>query len=376
MDGVFLSMMPIVDAVDQDGAMAVAVDRFFGHQYKAVNILKTGNFYHPHMPDEMLSITEETLDQLIANFETDLSRGQERPVDFNHLMETADTPENGRAAGWIKKLFKADGRLYALTEFTDEATGLIKDKKYRYTSSSYLLDAIDIETRERVGNKLKSYAITNTPHIQGLEPVELREYVAPKPSEAFAQSEPSQSIDTKEGVNKMELAEKLQSESVELRAELEMKDSAINAAKVELKEACELLDKANEEAVQLREAAQKSAEKMGELEKINADLLHSDAERQVELKILTGYARKEQKDVLVEVALSNPAAFAELTKHKVVDLAEYGVAGVKDEDGAIDFVDLCKQVQKEKGIGFTEAARMVAAQNPRLTFAHMQKRSK
>lgn len=92
-------------------------------------------------------------------------------VDYEH--QTLRKEENGQpapAAGWIKALTWHEGRgLFATVELTARAKQQIADGEYRYVSPVFAF-------HKRTGDVLdiRMAALTNTPAIDGMEPLALR----------------------------------------------------------------------------------------------------------------------------------------------------------------------------------------------------------
>lgn len=138
-----------------------------------IQVLRTGVFHHSYYGK--FTITEETLQTMVRNFnETRPEPPTEMVVDWEH-MSTADPPQRSPAAGWVKSLnAKGDG-LFALVEWTEEAAEEIRKKEYRFISPEFVLDYKDKETGKGIGPTLLSVALTNRPFLEGMEPVVLSE---------------------------------------------------------------------------------------------------------------------------------------------------------------------------------------------------------
>lgn len=140
-----------------------------------IQILRTGTFHH--LQYGKFIITDDTLETMVKNFsEVRPKAPTELVVDFEHLSsgEISET-EQGKAAGWIKGLVKKDSRLFAMTEWTEEAADLIRKKEFRFISPEFDLDYMDKETGKNVGPTLISVALTNRPFLEGMQPVVLSE---------------------------------------------------------------------------------------------------------------------------------------------------------------------------------------------------------
>jgi phage I-like protein len=119
-----------------------------------VEVLRTGAFLDMHHREVVIDAA--FLDGLIENFEAGTA-GQEIPIDVDH--------EKGDAAGWIRRIWREDERLYAEIEWNSLGEQLVGDRVYRYVSA--FLD---------VANQvLRSVSLVNFPAVKGLAPVELSE---------------------------------------------------------------------------------------------------------------------------------------------------------------------------------------------------------
>jgi hypothetical protein len=134
-----------------------------------VEIIRTGTFYHRR--HGKFSITEDTLNQIEANFE-----GGRICADYNHGSLSKD-PEAAKAAGWVQKLERQVHpdrvSLMASVEWTEDAKKLIDNGEYRFTSPEFVFDWKDPEDNEFKGAKMLAFAITNRPFLPGMAPLTL-----------------------------------------------------------------------------------------------------------------------------------------------------------------------------------------------------------
>jgi len=124
---------------------------------------------HPAGP---FSFDRATFEQCVANFE---AQRNPVPLDYEHATEWA---AQAPASGWVQKLAikdDASGRahLWALVELTDEAAAFVKDGRYRYSSGVFQFGAIDRASGKDIGCRFTSLALTNTPFLDGQEPIRL-----------------------------------------------------------------------------------------------------------------------------------------------------------------------------------------------------------
>ena len=134
-----------------------------------IQIIRTGDFEHPFYGD--FSITEKDFDDIIRNFD---EGSRDVPIDYNHQSLGWD-PEAAKAAGWVTKVFKKDGGLWATVEWNDDAVEYIENDEYRYISPEFEQNARHKETGEKLGTCLYAAALTNRPFLEGMAPVALAE---------------------------------------------------------------------------------------------------------------------------------------------------------------------------------------------------------
>lgn len=157
---------------------------------KWVQVARAGTYRGYAGGDLEFTLDREIFGQVVANLRRHRSfkagpdgRGTEGVIawDFNHASEHAPTSgslprEGAPAQGWVLDLEirqGADGadELWALTRWLEPARTYIKEKRYRWASISIVFDAVDGVTGENIGAILTSIALTNTPFIEGMQPL-------------------------------------------------------------------------------------------------------------------------------------------------------------------------------------------------------------
>lgn len=134
-------------------------------------IAKTGKFRHPQYGE--FEITEEMLDQMILNADR---LGRDIPFDYDHKSGgQGDHPESGRAAGWVRRLFRKGGKLFAVPAWTKRAFQAIRDREWRYISPEFHT-AYEKDDGTKLGPTLLAIAITNKPFLKGMAPIQAGEY--------------------------------------------------------------------------------------------------------------------------------------------------------------------------------------------------------
>lgn len=353
---------------------ALVPDGYSPHEEKTESVkyyeaLKVGSFFHPMMPDEELNVTVELIDQIILNHQRALTSGNEVAVDCDHVMPYSGGP----AYGWIKDLVRDGDKLLAGIEWNHRGASAIEEKDYRYLSSEFHFDWKDIETKESVGAKLTGLSLVNRPHIPGLKAVELSLKTAKEKIE-----EPQNAASLKNDNNGDEMSEqvKLADQIVELSAKLENKNKDVLDASKKADESAVLLKQRDEEIAKLNAQISGMAEKMSALEAASKELMIERVKADVQKKIDEGNAFAHQREVLVELAMTNREAFEKMTSQKVVMLGSIGVEQNSDEEGVggeQDFVSLSIALSKEKNITVGQAAMEIQKSHPAVAAKYFKK---
>lgn len=96
--------------------------------------------------------------------------GVELAIDFEH--QTLNAPTNGLpapAAGWFRPEIRDDGLWATSVRWTDQASGYLKARQYRYFSPVALVDS-----KTRKPQRLMPMALTNWPATKNIEPLVAR----------------------------------------------------------------------------------------------------------------------------------------------------------------------------------------------------------
>jgi phage I-like protein len=138
---------------------------------KWVHILPYGEHYHPVWGD--IDITEERVDRFVKNFH-DGVRGIQLDIDYAHKLDQA---KGDKAAGWIKDLQKRDDGLWALVEWTTEASTELADGQWKYMSAEYV-DTYCTQKKEPEcwDDVMLGAALTNRPYMKELTPINFSEF--------------------------------------------------------------------------------------------------------------------------------------------------------------------------------------------------------
>lgn len=125
-----------------------------------------------------------TFAEIIHNFSAQKNRAI--PIDFEHASEQAPTsgsiPTMGAPAqGWITKLeLRADGNLWGLCSWGDLAKKYIRAGQYKFLSPAIVFGSKDRVTGKTIGARLSSVALTNSPFLDGMQPIAAKHVEASK----------------------------------------------------------------------------------------------------------------------------------------------------------------------------------------------------
>lgn len=112
-------------------------------------------------------LDDKSAKKVIEAFST---HGVDLAIDYEH--QTFGAEKNGKpapAAGWFKPEVREDGLYAASVQWTDEASGYLKSRQYRYFSPTAIIDA-----KSRKPVKLMPMALTNWPATKNLVPLVAR----------------------------------------------------------------------------------------------------------------------------------------------------------------------------------------------------------
>lgn len=135
-----------------------------------IQIAKSGSFRgHYAGPFELNSAV---FSEIIRNFNA--TANHRVPIDYEHLSERddIDATTGAPAQGWIVDLKVDGGNLWGLVEWvSDLAVQQIRSRQYMFLSPAIVFGARDPETGEKIGARLSSAALTNSPFLDGMVPV-------------------------------------------------------------------------------------------------------------------------------------------------------------------------------------------------------------
>lgn len=137
-----------------------------------------GDWLHPIYGDIVMD--EKTATQMKENFDNGV-RGQDVPLDYSHGEDVA---KGNRAAGWVHAMevrtaqdATGEDGLWWDVQLTKTALGEVRDGEWRYFSPEYARKWQDPVSRNEYNNVVIAGALTNTPFLKGIMPLNLQEII-------------------------------------------------------------------------------------------------------------------------------------------------------------------------------------------------------
>lgn len=182
-----------------------------------VTLTRTGSWNHPAYG--RFSITEDTLQQIVRNFQAD-TYGQKIFIDVGH------NPDGG-SGGEIVQLTIEGKRLRAQIDWTPWGVNQVTEKGFRYFSVDFTDEYVDPETDRNHGPLLFGAALTTRPFVKRLDPVTLSEDFTPPDRRVFMHPE-----------LRRQLSEYVETHQMNWLNELKKKLSALGFSDVVVKQLC------------------------------------------------------------------------------------------------------------------------------------------
>ncbi len=367
------------------------------------------------------SISRQDLEAMVQNFEK--RKNEQVVIDYEHASEMPEVAKGGPvpAAGWIHELRIRNGdgdgrdpayageRLYGLVEWTPQARDMIRSGQYRFFSPAIDWGARDKETGEPQGATLTSGALTNHPFLEELPPLMLTEFEIShwrfqeggkevKKLTLRKTTSGQRAVFDDAGVELGEFAlDELDLDDGEAAALMSRKAGgmselfaerigAAGKSEEEIRQAM-----AFAEAVGVERAAEdrqrlllKEAAKNGRLDvervkvlareqKITLDdfVAAEEVSKALDKATEQGKVLPRDRQFFFEIGLADPERLKAWLKDapKVIQLGMVGIpacAGPSGNTAAEQMTDLTRAKMNEFKITFSEAARLVARENPEL----------
>lgn len=123
---------------------------------------------HPDFP-KGLRFDRAFAEKLVANFSAYEGKV---PLDYGHGSEKNDaTPDQAVAAGWFRAVRIEGNEVVGYAEPTARALAMVEAREYLLASAAMNMDWLNPATGKRQGPILTSAALTNRPHIRGMQEV-------------------------------------------------------------------------------------------------------------------------------------------------------------------------------------------------------------
>jgi len=310
-----------------------------------VQLLRVGEFRHPHAPNGKFQITKETLARLKVNFDENVRRlgTHELAVDYSH--------ESGKkAAGWINgvELRESGNELWINVEWTEEASIAIMAKEWRMISADLDFNYTDNENLINHGPTLLGAGLTNRPHIKSMQAI-----LSEKKTKLQESTMPDK-------------IEELALLVAKLEAKVNALESRAQAAEGDLEQKEGELSEANKRNVTLQE----------QVTKLEGEKITTAKEVRFNEMLTEGKVMPSQKESFMELELT--LAEKLFANAKVINLEEQGHAGEGENKGGEKKAAKKKDVQDEvdelavklcegdKSLQYIEAVSLVLSENASL----------
>jgi len=168
-----------VQASEERGTRCFATDlqglRFSESQGDIVRIevCRDGTWQHQKYGE--VKVTPEMRASFIANFNANVRKVGELPLDYDH--------DHTPAPGWITALESEGNSLYADVRLTPSGRKSIEDGEYRFFSPEWHPDWEDPETGAKHGPTLFGGGLTNKPFFRGMAALQCSEPTGAPPQE-------------------------------------------------------------------------------------------------------------------------------------------------------------------------------------------------
>ncbi len=128
-----------------------------------IHIVPKGKWKHPVHGE--IVIDDKRIRQMQENFSVEHN---DLMVDYEHQSTGTGTAP---AAGWITELFTKASGLYARVKWNKKASDFLQAREYRYISPAIRMQATSKKTGRKIGARLQSVALVNTPFFDGMQPL-------------------------------------------------------------------------------------------------------------------------------------------------------------------------------------------------------------
>ena len=119
-------------------------------------------------PMGAFEFTPDVFASILRNFD---AQSNPVPLTYEHPDKSSGQPIP--AAGWIHSLEVRGEALWAEVEFTKRSAEMVRAGEYKYCSVVVWFDSEDRATGDDIGPELLEVGLTNTPFLDGMEPITL-----------------------------------------------------------------------------------------------------------------------------------------------------------------------------------------------------------
>lgn len=324
-------------------------------------ILKLGDYVHPNNPENIMSITKETVKKMIENFKAGVI--DKVPVPVTHTdSPTANT-------GYVIGLEEADDGLDAILKIEDDDVAeKIRKGLIPAISASFSFDYLKKDSGERVGPTLLHTALVDIPYLKGMrdfEPIALsdgqKNYMFYKEDTKMDKKmNLEELLKVLKDEHKIDVVA-LQDEVKTLKESKEKADKDLETATATLSEIGKVLG----EVVELSDEGMVASVKkvIGEktnqeksiltlsdkIEKMEKEITKRDAKDAVASIVREGKLLPTQAEEFEALYLADKTLFEKITGKlsKVVDLGEEGFNLPKDPKKDIDYDAKAEEIFKD-----------------------------
>lgn len=265
-------------------------------------------------------------------------RGVDLVVDYEHqTLKGVQAP----AAGWVKELKLEDGQIKARVEWTPQGAQYLENKEYRYLSP-----VISVRKTDNKATGLHSIALTNTPAIEGMNPIVNSENFEGGQNNMELIKQLAQLLGLAEDASEEEVMEALSSCLEENKALKDAEngqqppgDGTQDEKVVANKAVCELLglkagaatEDVSAKIMELKGGIVDGVNVVAELMALKKQSAERDADEAVTLALKSGKITPAQKPWATSYAMSDPKGFAGFVEKapQVVPMSELELADVK-----------------------------------------------
>lgn len=327
---------------------------------KPMQILRTGTFTDPRYGK--FKISRKQFEEMVKNFDQGI-RGVVPSLDYSHNTE-------GKAAGWIKKLYiKDDGKeaqLWGDFELTPGGQRSLADKDFGYLSADFDDKYKDNEEGKTHGCVLLGAALTNRPVIKNMNPAiqlkegdkEMSEELSEEVKKKLADHE-KMCADMKKFADDMGEADPMEAmkKAVAAKGPAKKDEPAADAAAKKEEE--------QKQMSEIKTLAEKFDAQAKELAELRGQLADKGKEGEFNKMLSEGKVVEAQRDAFMKGNVTELLQKAQLVKTEEQGHGQ-DAKTIKFGEAATAIEEKAKKLSEEKKISFREAVVQVKKENKEL----------